>query len=188
MCKHKTKYYILFVISATMIFSLVPIDLDFSNNIFWGLNTYEIIYYTTDGTSDCLNNAEIILKNNIYHNSNTYLSINPSNLPHSLLYNLSSNQNFSQSCYECIEHSDPMFVDVDSEIHDFRLQDTSPCIDTGTPNSSYNDPNGTRNDMGIFGGPNSLFTVGPFIKSFNVTPLVLPLGEDIQVEAEAVTE
>jgi protease-4 len=37
MQKHKTKYYILFVISAAMIFSLVPMDLNFSNNPSFGV-------------------------------------------------------------------------------------------------------------------------------------------------------
>ncbi len=37
---------------------------------------------------------------------------------------------------------------------DYRLQATSPCINTGNPAAQYNDTNGTRNDMGRFGGPN----------------------------------
>ncbi|HPR17377.1 MAG TPA: right-handed parallel beta-helix repeat-containing protein [Candidatus Cloacimonadota bacterium] len=41
------------------------------------------------------------------------------------------------------------------------LQSTSPCIDAGNPDAAYNDPDGTRNDMGAFGGPNALeVTVG----------------------------
>jgi len=41
---------------------------------------------------------------------------------------------------------DPMFSDQTN--HDYRLQATSPCIDAGDPDSQYNDPDGTRNDMG----------------------------------------
>ncbi len=36
------------------------------------------------------------------------------------------------------------------------LQDGSPCIDAGNPDPIYNDPDGTQNDMGAYGGPNAL--------------------------------
>ncbi|MFH1778522.1 MAG: right-handed parallel beta-helix repeat-containing protein [Candidatus Omnitrophota bacterium] len=39
---------------------------------------------------------------------------------------------------------DPQFVGDG----DFRLQPTSPCIDAGDPDEKYNDPDGTRNDLG----------------------------------------
>jgi len=43
-------------------------------------------------------------------------------------------------------------------VEDFHL-DTgpppSPCINTGDPNPAYNDPDGTRNDMGAYGGPDA---------------------------------
>jgi len=45
---------------------------------------------------------------------------------------------------------DPLFVGND----DYHLQTGSPCIDAGNPASQYNDPDGSRNDMGAYGGPN----------------------------------
>ncbi len=42
----------------------------------------------------------------------------------------------------------------------FHLLPGSPCIDTGDPAVSMNDPDGTRNDMGAFGGPWSGLTGG----------------------------
>ena len=36
------------------------------------------------------------------------------------------------------------------------LQNGSPCIDAGDPDAMYNDPDGSRNDMGAFGGPNGM--------------------------------
>jgi len=36
---------------------------------------------------------------------------------------------------------------------DYHLQPGSPCIDTGNPLPEYNDPDGSRNDMGAYGGP-----------------------------------
>jgi predicted outer membrane repeat protein len=43
---------------------------------------------------------------------------------------------------------DPFFTE------DFHLQINSPCIDAGNPDPEYNDPDGSRNDMGAYGGPN----------------------------------
>ena len=43
---------------------------------------------------------------------------------------------------------DPLFIE------NYRLQNNSPCIDAGDPDSQYNDPDGSRNDMGAYGGPN----------------------------------
>lgn len=47
--------------------------------------------------------------------------------------------------------SDPDFFDLDNG--DFHLNINSPCIDAGNPAFQYNDYDGTRNDMGAFGGP-----------------------------------
>ncbi|MDP2209753.1 MAG: right-handed parallel beta-helix repeat-containing protein [Bacteroidota bacterium] len=49
---------------------------------------------------------------------------------------------------------DPLFIDF--EAGDYRLQPNSPCIDSGDPMSSFSDQDGSRNDMGAFGGPNPI--------------------------------
>ncbi|MCO4769659.1 MAG: hypothetical protein KDA24_06470 [Deltaproteobacteria bacterium] len=52
---------------------------------------------------------------------------------------------------------DPLFVslsdDGDNSNDDYALQATSQCVDGGNPDAAWNDVNGTRNDMGLFGGP-----------------------------------
>ncbi len=51
---------------------------------------------------------------------------------------------------------DPLFIDPTG--NNFKLQETSPCIDTGNPDSLFNDDfippgkNSLRNDMGTYGG------------------------------------
>jgi hypothetical protein len=48
--------------------------------------------------------------------------------------------------------SPPIFNDAASR--DFSLDPVlSPCVDAGAPDAQWNDPDGTRNDMGAFGGP-----------------------------------
>lgn len=47
--------------------------------------------------------------------------------------------------------ADPRFVDEESG--DYHLDDFSPAVDAGNPASAYNDADGTRNDMGVYGGP-----------------------------------
>ncbi len=47
--------------------------------------------------------------------------------------------------------ADPLFADPENG--DFRLMPGSPCIDTGNLNQVYDDTDGSRSDMGAFGGP-----------------------------------
>jgi len=52
---------------------------------------------------------------------------------------------------------DPQFtaysVDGDWTNDDLRLLNASPCVDAGNPDVAYDDPDGSRNDMGAYGGP-----------------------------------
>jgi parallel beta-helix repeat protein len=47
--------------------------------------------------------------------------------------------------------ADPLYADTAT--WDYHLQVGSPCINAGNPAAQYNDPDGTRNDMGAYGGP-----------------------------------
>ncbi|HOW66173.1 MAG TPA: right-handed parallel beta-helix repeat-containing protein [Candidatus Paceibacterota bacterium] len=61
---------------------------------------------------------------------------------------------------------DPLF-DVASSLR-YMLAKGSPCIDAGDPAPIYNDRDGTRNDMGAYGGPSGMMAglVGPFTSGF----------------------
>lgn len=45
-------------------------------------------------------------------------------------------------------NENPLFVDPFN--NDYNLQPVSPCVDAGDPDQAYNDPDGTRNDMGAY--------------------------------------
>jgi len=82
--------------------------------------------------------------------------------------------------------SDPIFVN--SETADFHLQSTSPCIDAGMVSSSYNDPDGTRNNMGAYGGPGAAAfwpqpAGGPVVTELLVTPPSVPVGGTLTLKA-----
>ncbi len=56
--------------------------------------------------------------------------------------------------------SDPSFSDAHCSIEsppDFTLRTSSPAIDAGDPDAAYNDIDGTRNDMGGYGGPDGVW-------------------------------
>lgn len=47
--------------------------------------------------------------------------------------------------------ADPLFVDPSN--HDYHLRDSSPCRQAGHPDADFNNVDGTRNDLGAYGGP-----------------------------------
>ena len=86
---------------------------------------------------------------------------------------------------------DPKFVDI--ETGNFVLQSDSPAINAGpmTP-ATLQDPDGTRNDIGAYGGPAVAFwpyiVGGPVISELKVTPTSVPRGGTIQIEARVIVE
>jgi hypothetical protein len=61
----------------------------------------------------------------------------------------------------CI-NADPLF----NSFSDFHISQGSPCWNTGNP--SLNDPDGSRSDMGYFGGPDC--PIYPVVYEIQITP------------------
>jgi hypothetical protein len=92
---------------------------------------------------------------------------------------------------------DPEFVDFssndtytdesyDNDGFDYHLQATSPCIDAGYTLVDYNDQDGSRNDLGIYGWSWPMGTNGapqmPVINQISVTPSGVAPGATISIE------
>ena len=82
---------------------------------------------------------------------------------------------------------DPLFIDKNAG--NYALQSTSHCIDSGIPGESFNDPDGTRNDMGAFSGPPSAafwpyISRGPAVTEITLTPASVPRGGTITIQAK----
>jgi hypothetical protein len=71
---------------------------------------------------------------------------------------------------------------------DFRLLPSSPCKDAGLPGLGFLDPDGTRNDIGAYGGPGaqSFYTNpndGPVIRSVTIDQGMVPKGSTFTIRA-----
>ena len=81
---------------------------------------------------------------------------------------------------------DPLFDAAYPET--FALSEESPCIDAGDPNPVYNDIDGTRNDMGAYGGPSGLTHPSriPLLSGFIFTTIgKIPVSEITQIGPRA---
>lgn len=74
--------------------------------------------------------------------------------------------------------SNPLFFDADTQ--NYLLRPGSPCIDAGLGGPVYQDPDGTRSDLGAFGGPGAA--------AFWPYPPGGPLITDLQLREGKVTQ
>ena len=74
---------------------------------------------------------------------------------------------------------------------DFTLASDSPCIDKGPPDSQYNDHDGSRNDIGMFGGhnfiPDGKTTDKPIVLGLDIAPIAVPTGGSVTIESTGAT-
>jgi len=88
-----------------------------------------------------------------------------------------------------IHTQDPKFTD--SANGDFTLASDSPAINAGPPDAQYNDLDGTRNDIGMFGGhnfiPDGRTTDKPIVIGLDVAPIAVPAGGTVTIESTGAT-
>jgi len=81
--------------------------------------------------------------------------------------------------------SDPKFVNWQSG--NFALQADSPAKNAGPPDAQYNDRDGSRNDIGMYGGhsyiPDGKTTNKPIVIDLQVAPIAVPVGGVITIES-----
>ena len=74
---------------------------------------------------------------------------------------------------------------------DFTLASDSPCIDAGPPDPQYNDRDGSRNDIGMFGGhnfiPDGRTTDKPIVFRLDIAPIAVPTGGTVTIESTGAT-
>jgi len=95
--------------------------------------------------------------------------------------------------YSCGGHSisiAPEFVGGTGPVcnKDFRLDTGSPCKDAGDPGMGWLDPDGTRNDIGAYGGPGAqrFYTNpndGPMVRDLELPQGMVPKGETFIIRA-----
>jgi len=75
--------------------------------------------------------------------------------------------------------------------YDYHLQADSPLKNTGPSDPQYNDRDGTRNDMGMFGGhnfiPDGRTTDKPIPIKLSTTPAFVPAGGTVTIESTGGT-
>ena len=136
----------------------------------------QVINNTVDHNTDngiwCYNGANAIIKNNIFTRNSTGISASHGSIPLISFNDVWGNNwlNYDSQSGGVANpgpgdiSADPRFDLLSSP--PYHLAITSPCINAGDPNPLLNDRDGTRNDMGCFGGPSgTLGGVGSAVTS-----------------------
>lgn len=114
-----------------------------------------------------------------------YLHLNTENISYNNVYFNTTNY------YSCTAGTGDISLNpyfIDQAAGNYALQSTSPSIDKGIPGEPYNDPDGTRNDMGAYSGPNAAafwpyIPRGPVVTEVDLTPASIPRGGTLTIRA-----
>lgn len=79
---------------------------------------------------------------------------------------------------------DPQFVNYPANLH---LAPGSPCVDFGFSSLDFNDCDGTRSDMGVYGGKDAICGPGPMVTNLQLVPSTVVQGDRFKIQATAAT-
>ncbi len=190
-------------------------DLLINNNIFAGLGT-TVLYLVYNTNDKIVNNVFAANLTNVIHNGlngwnmnytqiygnilyrNTGTAVYNAGGTPTVLYNCFNGNNNDGTIGSDVITQDPAFVDFgssdsydnesfDSDNYDFHLGNGSPCIDSGHLLVDYNDSDGSRNDMGVYGWIWPIGTTGaptiPVVNSISVSPTTVSPSGTITIQA-----
>lgn len=140
------------------------------------------VYLYQGSYSSCNISGNIVAYNG---ESGIHLYLNTENLSYNNVY-FNTNNYYSCSAGTGDISLNPYFID--QAAGNYALQSTSPSIDKGIPGEPYNDPDGTRNDMGAYSGPNAAafwpyVPRGPVVTEVDLTPASVPRGGTLTIRA-----
>jgi hypothetical protein len=134
------------------------------------------------GVRTCCGGAYLNIVNTISYNNSSYGFVAGGGYSNSTTITLSySNGSYAADSYctvnglQGVINTNPFFISENN--NDYHITSGSQCNNTGNP--SISDPNGTRSDMGYFGGP--------FAPTYPVVyeMTIAPNGSTINVQAKA---
>lgn len=144
--------------------------------------------YSYTGTTDIHITSTIFYKNRGYAICGAYWHQYISATYSCLYENGGGHTGGGELHVSCLVDVDPQFQNPGE--YDFRLGDQSPCIDAGDSSPGSRDPDGTRNDVGIFGGPYAAsfwygHLDGPAVRDLRVIPPVINYGNTFRIQGTA---
>lgn len=119
---------------------------------YYGSSSGQIINNTFDSNErsvTCSTDSTVLVRNNIITNSTQYGVYGvAAQLGYNNVWN--NSVDYTEGAVPGVDDIsvDPEYADVWS--FDYHLSPNSPCIDAGHPDPQYNDPDGSRNDIGAF--------------------------------------
>jgi len=168
-------------------------NLKIVNNVF--LDVVSIAIYNGGAAWNYTDNA--LISNNIIMNCATGIGNAGSGSPtisYNGFYNNSSNgmegispKTTSPVFVDYGSNDDYDFGSYDNDGYDLRLQGTSTYLDAGDPLVTFNDLDGSRNDLGAYGWIYPIGTTGaptiPVVNSISVTPTTVSPSGTITINA-----
>ena len=130
-----------------------------------------------------------VIQNSIFYNNNNYAIYKESSSAAVTsvfnIYYLNSPPFYNVSFGTGDLTSNPQFNDLSAG---YTINTSSPCIDTGNPAANYNDTDGSRNNMGVYGGPYSWAGSGPATTNLQISPAAVNQGQTITIQATGTVQ